>query len=96
MDKVYKNLKVIIIIATILIPIFILIILFEILTEVTAVKIDSINEKDIIYLANKNNIILKGEMELIGLKQKLGDWDLYIRYKDGNTDFISLNDRCSK
>ena len=96
MEKFYENLKVIIIIAIILIPIFILIILFEILTEVNAIKVDSINEKEIIYLNNKNNIIIKGKMELIGLKQKLVDWDLYIRYKDGNTDFISLNDRCSK
>ncbi|MCD8118203.1 MAG: hypothetical protein LUE29_01695 [Lachnospiraceae bacterium] len=73
----------------------IIFLIIEIYCEIMGTKyvyINSSNEADITEILEEEEISINGELKYVAWKQGLGDWTLYIGYKDGNWDSHFWND----
>lgn len=55
-------------------------------------NVDDDNEAIIYELCSTSDIVLVDDLKQIGCKQCLGDWELYLKYENGNSDWSLLND----
>uniref|UniRef100_UPI00405679B3 hypothetical protein n=1 Tax=Agathobacter sp. TaxID=2021311 RepID=UPI00405679B3 len=92
MEKLLKYFKYISMIASISFLICLILYLGYGLKGEVFLKVDNDNENLLSEMCEIQNISLNGELTQIGCKQGLGDWYLYLKYKDGSSDESLLND----
>lgn len=92
MEKLLKYFKYISMIASISFLVCLILYLGYGLKGEVFLKVDNDNKNLISEMCEIQNISLNGELTQIGCKQGLGDWYLYLEYKDGSSDESLLND----
>lgn len=92
MEKLFKYFKYISIIASIIFFICLVVYLGYGIKGKVFLKVDNDNKNFISEMCETDGISLDSELSQIGYKQCLGDWELYLQYKDGNSDWHLLKD----
>lgn len=92
MKKLLKYFKYISIIASITFLISLILYLGYGLKGEVFLKVDNGNKNLLSEMCEMQDISLDGELSQIGCKQGLGDWYLYLKYKDGSSNERLLND----
>ena len=92
MKKVNKCFTDIFIIAVILFTISLVMSLYYELQGTQYINVNADNRDTIMNMLENSTVSTNGEIARIGQKSLLGDWDLYVEYKDGSNMSWLLNE----